>query len=123
MTARTALRIGLLLWSVAFILAFIDFGMTEPSSDGFTAGLNKVAKFMAWQAVALVISVIVWVIGSRFERRSAQRVASRIPGIIMIAIALAFGLFILSSGLIGGMAGGTETSPQMLVTKPAEPAQ
>lgn len=121
MTARTALRIGLLLWSAAFILSFIDFGMTDPSSDGFTAGLNKVAKFAAWQGLALIVSVVTWVIGNRFEPRSGQRISSRIPGVVMIAIVIAFGLFILSSGLIGGLAGGPDpVAPPGPVTEPVK---
>ncbi|MEC7764533.1 MAG: hypothetical protein VX874_21700 [Pseudomonadota bacterium] len=120
MNARTALRIGLLVWTIAFILSFIDFGMTEPTSDGFTAGLNKIAKFALWQGISLVVSIVVWVIGTRFEPRSGQRIASRIPGVVMIAIAIAFGLFILSSGLIGGLAGGPEPDPRAPVTEPVQ---
>ncbi|MAM60390.1 hypothetical protein [Maritimibacter sp. UBA3975] len=116
MTAKTALRIGLTLWTLAFIVSFVDFGLTEPSGDGFTAGLNKVAKFVVWQGVAAVIAVALWVVGGQFEKRSAQRVASRIPGIVLIAILLAFGLLVMSSRFFSGVVGGDAPPPQTPTT-------
>jgi hypothetical protein len=119
MTATTALRAGLVLWTLAFILSFVDFGMTDATGDGFTRGMNKMGKFVLWQAVAGALAVALWVVGSRFERRSGQRVASRIPGVVLIAILLAFGLFVLSARFFSGVAGG-DAPPPMPTTEAPE---
>jgi hypothetical protein len=115
MNARTALRIGLVLWSAAFILSFVDFRLTEASGDGFLSGMNKLGKFAIWQGVAAVIAAGVWVIGLRFEKRTSQRGVSRIPGIIAIALVAAVGLFILSANLLGGRT--VTSSPPEIPTK------
>lgn len=122
MTPRTALRIGLLLWTIAFILSFLDTGLTGPSGDGFTAGMNKITSFLIWQGLALIFAIGVWVVGSRFERRSSQRVSSRIPGIVTIAMGIAFGLFIASSGMLNTVAGGAD-APAQPRSAPTEPTE
>lgn len=105
MTSQTLLRATLVLWTIAFILSFLEFQSATPGDSVATGGLGAVGWFVLWQVIACALAVFCWGLGSRFEKRTAQRIASRIPGIIAIAIVIAFALFAGTAGLLNGLAG------------------
>ena len=46
------------LWLVVFLVSFAVLILTEPTGDGFTRGLNRLASFMTWQGVAFAPAVV-----------------------------------------------------------------
>lgn len=107
MSTYTSLRIGLFLWTVAFVIAFVDLDLGAP--DWLMLGVPSVWSFLIWQGIAVVFAVYVWITGRRFEAGSRERLASRLPGVIQIALAIALALFaltaqFLSPDIISGVA-------------------
>jgi hypothetical protein len=89
MDNRHLLWAGLALWVLVFAGSFVVPWLTPASGDGFTRGLNRITGFFGWQLAAGVVAVVVWVLGSRFGRKSAARRISRLP-------AAAFGLLVVA---------------------------
>lgn len=58
MTRHRLFWVIFLLWLVAYLGSVMGFALTEPTGDGFTRGLNKLAQFAVWQTVAAVIGLI-----------------------------------------------------------------
>ena len=92
MSETSIFRLGLLAWTVTFVGAFLDMG-----GRGGAFGLSH---FLLWQAVASILAVLLFIYGRRFEKRSVQRVASRVPGILLIGILIAAALFAGTAGFI-----------------------
>lgn len=101
MTSQTRLRLALFLWTVAFVIAFLDFGFGA-GGDALGFGLGSLERFGLWQGIAAVFAAWAWVVGGAAPRRSRQRVASRVPGVIQIAILIGVGLFLATAGLLSG---------------------
>lgn len=120
MTAQSLLRVFLVLWCVAFVASFVDFRLTEATGDGFTRGSNRVMKFLVWQGVAGVFGIVTWIIGARFAPRSAPRVAARVPGITLIAMVIAFALFLMTAGFVGFLGSSPPPSPDAPKTEPVQ---
>lgn len=105
MTPQTMFRIVLLLWTVIFIASFIDLNTGSEAAMAF--GISSALKFVILQVVAAMLAIAAWVQGRRFDVGSRQRVASRIPGIIEMAILIGFVLFVVTAQLIApGLANG-----------------
>ncbi|MBV7378582.1 hypothetical protein [Maritimibacter dapengensis] len=103
MNAQTTFRIVLLLWTVIFIASFVDFG----SGGEMSLGVVSAWKFAILQILAAVLAVTAWIQGRRFDYGSRQRAASRIPGIIELAILIGIVLFVVTAQVIApGLVGG-----------------
>ena len=120
MTQRV-FRIGLTLWALAFAASFVMTGMTDPTGDGFTRGLNRVTTFLGWQGAAGLIGIVLWVVGNGFAKGTWSRRLSRAP-------AAFFGLLV--AAIVGLILYSNLTKPPPLnappatpPTAPAEPAQ
>lgn len=100
MDRKTALRLGLLAWTVAFVLAFVDFSLTQNGEALSLTESAKVRKFLMWQGSAVVIAIYLWRIGGHFPVRSGQRAAARLPGVIAIALLFAVGLVLGTQALV-----------------------
>ncbi|MBV7408663.1 hypothetical protein [Maritimibacter sp. DP1N21-5] len=97
MDERSIFRVGLLAWTVTFIGAFLDMG---GALGGTIGGVRSMSHFVLWQGMAGVLAVFLFVYGRRFDVRSVPRVASRVPGILLIAILIAAALFWATAGMI-----------------------
>src|SRR5690606_38209874 len=45
------------LWLALFITSFVALQVTAPEGQGVTRGLNRLAAFLTWQGVALIVAV------------------------------------------------------------------
>ncbi|HBZ45005.1 MAG TPA: hypothetical protein DEO85_13320 [Maritimibacter sp.] len=99
MDRRTSLRLALFLWTVAFIISFLDFnfGGGEQAVD---VAVRNFRVFVIWQSLAIIFAIWAWIAGNGFEPKSSQRVSSRVPGILQIAIAIGVVLFVVTAGFI-----------------------
>lgn len=95
MDRRSVLRLVLFVWTVLFVLAFID-----PAKVGMDIRMDPRQTFIVFQAAAGVLAVISFGLGFLFEKKTTQRVASRIPLIIAFAMALAFAMLPISAELM-----------------------
>ena len=46
------------LWLARFLASFAVLFLTEPTGDGFTRGLNRLASFMTWQGIAMAPAAV-----------------------------------------------------------------
>lgn len=53
-----AVRVLAGLWLALFLASFAVLFLTEPTGDGFTRGLNRLASFMTWQGIAMAPAVL-----------------------------------------------------------------
>lgn len=120
-----ALTLWILIFAASFALPFV----LEPTGDGFTRGLNRIAALFLWQGIAFAIAVVVWILGLGIERdRTGMRWASRVPAIVhVVSVLLVVGLvlWLRFSGpaIDSGIAPGPVTAPAVPVAEPAEPAR
>lgn len=119
MDNRNLLWAGLALWVLVFAGSFVVPWLTPATGDGFTRGLNRISGFFGWQLAAGVVALVVWVLGSRLERKTAARRVSRLP-------ASAFGLLVVAVLAVILAANFRKPAPQPEppgpVTAPAAPA-
>lgn len=94
MTRMTWIWLLFALWAGLYAASFIVAHGTAPTGDGFTRGLNRLMVFFQYQIAAAVVAIVVWGIGSAFDKGTWQRWLSRAP------VLLALGLFLLVVGLI-----------------------
>lgn len=91
MTEKRLLWILLAAWALFWGLSMWTIAFTQPTGDGFTRGLNRVAGFVMWQLAAGVTGVGVWILGRQLPPRSLLRRASLVPvsmfGLLIAAIA------------------------------------
>lgn len=90
---RRAVWILFGLWAAIWVWSLIFLAITEPSGDGFTRGLNRVAGFLGWQGVAAALAVAVWIMGRGLA--GGARWATRLP--LILALLLVLGI----AGMIG----------------------
>jgi len=79
MNRRRWLALVLLAWALAFAGAFAAWWVTEPSDSGFTRGMNRLAVFARWQALAAVLAVVALVLGRGQARPSPWRWLGYLP--------------------------------------------
>jgi len=63
MYARAVYALGAA-WAALFLASFVAL-LTEPSGDGFTRGLNRLASFMTWQGAAFGLAMLSALVTSR----------------------------------------------------------
>jgi hypothetical protein len=61
-----AVRALAALWLLLFVTSFVAFFVIEPTGDGFTRGLNRLASFLTWQGAAFAPAVICAFLTYRF---------------------------------------------------------
>ncbi|MEM0948824.1 MAG: hypothetical protein AAGK37_15595 [Pseudomonadota bacterium] len=91
MEARTfSLMVLWTVWALAWAGSFAAFLLTEPSSDGFARGINRVMAFLGWQGVAAMLAFAVLGLGREWPRGHPVRRASAIPVILagILAVSL-----------------------------------
>ncbi|TYB82294.1 hypothetical protein [Maritimibacter fusiformis] len=109
---RRVLWIGLGLWALAFAASFIVTGLTDPTGDGFTRGLNRVTTFLGWQVAAGLIGIVLWVVGNGLDKGTWPRRLSRAP-------ALVFGLLV--AAIVGLILYANLSRPAPVQVPPAKP--
>ncbi|PKP85389.1 MAG: hypothetical protein CVT80_02835 [Alphaproteobacteria bacterium HGW-Alphaproteobacteria-2] len=78
------------LWALLWGGSFAAVWLTEPTGDGFTRGLDRLARFAGLQAAAGMTAVPLWLGGRRrFPRGTAPRWLSRVP-LLLAALLLGF---------------------------------
>lgn len=124
MSKRKLTYVLLALWVGIYVWSFIAFQMTEPTSSGFTAGLNRITAFLGWQFFAGLISIFAFALSFEFAPRSAARWLVRLP--FVLAVLLLFAVF----GIVGFAWWGKPPSNDATVpvkppavTEPAAPVQ
>lgn len=95
MTRPTLTRLLLVLWAAAAAASLWYLFLAEPTGDGFTRGLNRLAGFVGWQLVAAMLAAITWWAGRGEARGSALRWISRVPAILAILLTLSIAALIL----------------------------
>lgn len=82
----TIVRALAAVWLVLFAISFVMLQTTEPSGDGPAQGLNRIASFMTWQGVALIIAAV----GALNTRRVAEQLSqqTRLVGYVPLAISV-----------------------------------
>ena len=45
-------------WAILVLFSVLLPLFTEPTSDGFTRGLNRIGIFLGWQAAAFIVSLV-----------------------------------------------------------------
>lgn len=95
MKRRTLVAVLLTAWLVAFAGSFVAFRMAAPSEFGLTGGLNRVATFLAWQAVAAGLAVATFLASRTLPRRTGLRRVAVVPVAILGLAALVLAGLIL----------------------------
>jgi len=89
-----ALRLLLALWLVAMVLSITGFLGSEPTGDGFTRGLNRVATLFGWQLAGAVLALLCLFFRHEVLPGTPLRWISLVPiavaGLVVLALA---GLF------------------------------
>jgi hypothetical protein len=82
----TIVRALAAVWLVLFLISFVMLQVTEPSGAGPSQGLNRIAAFMTWQGVALVIAAV----GALNTRRVAEQLShqTRLVGYVPLAVSV-----------------------------------
>ncbi len=99
-TTSSALHRMLLILGAAWIIAYLwsisILIWSEPTGDGFTRGLNRVAGFFGWQLAAGAVALVIFLLGRRLPKGGA-RWLSRVPILLAMLPVLAIaGLLIYS---------------------------
>jgi hypothetical protein len=116
--------IGLILWALAFAASFIVTGMTDPTGDGFTRGLNRVTTFLGWQAAAGLIGIVLWVVGNGFAKGTWARRLSRAPAAFFgLLVAAIIGIILYANLTKPAPINVPPATPPTAPAEPAEPAQ
>ncbi len=100
MSIRNLVILMLCAWLACYGWSFIGFRLTPPEGSGFTRGMNRVALFFGWQALASVLALVVWLLGRRLPPGTMTRRLSRVPG--LIALGLLIGLIAVFAYLYFG---------------------
>ncbi|MBI1392816.1 MAG: hypothetical protein GC152_08765 [Alphaproteobacteria bacterium] len=82
-------------WAALVVMGLYAFRTIEPSGDGFTRGLNRLAAFFQWELGALLVAAVAWRV-SRQSPRAPTRLIGRAP------IILSGGFFLLVVVVYGG---------------------
>lgn len=97
---RTAIWVVLALWALAMMLS--GFALTaEPTGDGFTRGLNRITGFVGWQAAALVLALIAWLLARGLDAGDRLRWMARVPGCWAILLIVGLAILIAVSAWMG----------------------
>lgn len=87
MNRRTVVALLFVGWVAVFVVSFVLTSGTTPTGDGFTRGLNRVGVLLSWQAVAMAVAVVVWLVGLRqFADSAGWRWLSRLPFILQLML-------------------------------------
>lgn len=81
------LMVLLALWVAAWGYSLVPL-FAEPTSDGFTRGMNRMAGFLGWQGVAGMIALALWGIGRGLPNGSGARRISGVPLGMALALLL-----------------------------------
>ncbi|MCU4654126.1 hypothetical protein N8I71_14870 [Roseibacterium sp. SDUM158016] len=96
---RTAIWLALALWAGAMLLSCLSL-TAEPTGDGFTRGLNRVAGFIGWQLPAAVLALFLWLSSRPLRKGEVLRWLARVPGWWAVALLVLIGTW-MAVGLIG----------------------
>lgn len=84
------------LWLLCYLRSVSILIWTEPTGDGFTRGLNRIAGFLGWQFAAGAMAIVIYVMGRQFPK-GGRRWLSRVP-LIFAALPFAFVVAVLAWG-------------------------
>lgn len=113
-------RILLVLWAAAVAMSLWYLFMVEATGDGFTRGLNRLTGFLGWQLVAAILAGSIWWTGRGLARGRPLRWASRVPGLLVLALVVLIAGMILWARLADPPPPYVPPGP---VTAPAEDAR
>jgi len=88
MQRKSALKITLAIWAIAFFGAFVMWQLEAPTGSSFTRGMNRVFTFIGWQGVAIIFAIIAWYMGRAVPAGSVLRRASKAPLIAQFLLML-----------------------------------
>lgn len=101
MTRENKTILWSVLWLLCFSMAFLHTYMTDPTGDGFTKGMNRVAIFFGWQLAAVITAIVAVVVSrglSKLESATLRRIGI-VPvsvmglGVMIIAGYITYNLF------------------------------
>jgi uncharacterized membrane protein len=71
-------------WLVLFVMSFVVVGLGAVEDDDFARRLSKIASFLTWQVVALLVAAITALITQRLAARGAEGV--KLVGYVPLAL-------------------------------------
>ena len=84
-------------WLALFLASFPVLHLTEPTGEGLARGLNRIAAFLTWQAVALVLAI-----AAAFVARAAHgRGVASVKLLGYTPLAASVGTILLMLAIIG----------------------
>lgn len=83
------------IWALAYAYSFAAYGLTEPSGDGFTRGMNRVSLFLGWQGIAGVLAVAIFGVSRNWPDATSVRRLGSVPlALAGLKIAVLTGFFV-----------------------------
>jgi len=70
------------LWAVTFVWSFLYLQVTDPTGSGFFRGMNRLAGFVQWHAIAIILAFVCWRFGAKLIKGSKWRKIGTVPIII-----------------------------------------
>ena len=80
------------LWLVLFVVSFAVVGLGGAEDEEFARRLSKIASFLTWQVVALVVAAVTALITQRLAARGAEgvKLVGYVPLAMNVFVVVAF---------------------------------